>query len=152
MKSCYFYEDQITLSIYYIIHRIASQYITLHYIPQNCIASHRIALYIIFFITLQLTCVEILISIRCLEVIISIDLQQVSIENNVTKLNNCEHSYNYLSQGHYSNIVFLAHAPVCSLCEMNRLTNRRRSDGTVLDGRHGIYGLCDGSSWHCITK
>ena len=44
------------------------------------------------------------------------------------------------------------HAPVCSLCEMNRLTNRRRSDGTVLDGRHGIYGLCDGSSWHCITK
>ena len=42
--------------------------------------------------------------------------------------------------------------PVCSLCEMNRLTNRRRSDGTHLDGRHGICGLCDGSSWHCIAK
>ena len=27
---------------------------------------------------------------------------------------------------------------------MNRLTNRRRSDGTHLDGRHGICGLCDG--------
>ena len=35
---------------------------------------------------------------------------------------------------------------------MNRLTDRRRSDGTPLDGRHGISGLCDGSSWHCITK
>ena len=35
---------------------------------------------------------------------------------------------------------------------MNRLTNRRRTDGTRLDGRHGIYGLCDGSSWRCITK
>ena len=35
---------------------------------------------------------------------------------------------------------------------MNRLTNRRRSDGTHLDGRHGICGLCDGSSWHCIMK
>ena len=44
------------------------------------------------------------------------------------------------------------HAPVCSLCEMNHLTNRRRSDGTPLDGRHGISGLCDGSSWWCITK
>ena len=31
-------------------------------------------------------------------------------------------------------------------------TNRRRSDGTPLDGRHGISGLCDGSSWRCITK
>ena len=39
-----------------------------------------------------------------------------------------------------------------ALCEMNRLTNRRGSDGTVLDGRYGVYGLCDGSSWHCITK
>ena len=36
--------------------------------------------------------------------------------------------------------------------KMNRLTNRRRSDGTHLDGRHGICGLCDGSSRHCITK
>ena len=35
---------------------------------------------------------------------------------------------------------------------MNRLTNRRRSDGTLLDRRHGIHRLCDGSSWHCITK
>ena len=35
---------------------------------------------------------------------------------------------------------------------MNHLTNRRRSDGTPLDGRHGISGLCDGSSWRCITK
>ena len=42
--------------------------------------------------------------------------------------------------------------PVCNLCEMNRLTNLRRSDGTLLDRRHGIYRLCDGSSWHCITK
>ena len=31
-------------------------------------------------------------------------------------------------------------------------TNRRRSDGTPLDGRHGISGLCDGSGWRCITK
>ena len=30
-------------------------------------------------------------------------------------------------------------------------TNRRRSDGTPLDGRHGICGLCDGSGC-CITK
>ena len=35
---------------------------------------------------------------------------------------------------------------------MNPLTNRRRSDGTPLDGRHGISELCDGSSWWCITK
>ena len=35
---------------------------------------------------------------------------------------------------------------------MNHLTNRRRSDGTPLDGWHGISGLCDGSSWRCITK
>ena len=35
---------------------------------------------------------------------------------------------------------------------MNHLTNRRRSDGTPLDVRHGISGLCDGSSWRCITK
>ena len=35
---------------------------------------------------------------------------------------------------------------------MNHLTNHRRSDGTPLDGRHGISGLCDGSSWRCITK
>ena len=35
---------------------------------------------------------------------------------------------------------------------MNRLTNLRRSDGTPLDGRHGVSGLCDGSSWYCITK
>ena len=39
-----------------------------------------------------------------------------------------------------------------ALCEMNHLTNRRRSDGTRLDGRHGISELCDGSSWRCITK
>ena len=26
-------------------------------------------------------------------------------------------------------------------------TNHRRTDGTPLDGRHGISGLCDGSSW-----
>ena len=32
------------------------------------------------------------------------------------------------------------------------LTNRRRSDGTLLAGQHGISGLCDGSSWCCITK
>ena len=32
------------------------------------------------------------------------------------------------------------------------LTNRRRSDGTLLAGRYGISGLCDGSSWRCITK
>ena len=32
------------------------------------------------------------------------------------------------------------------------LTNRRRSDGTLLAGWHGISGLCDGSSWRCITK
>ena len=43
------------------------------------------------------------------------------------------------------------HVPVCSLCEMNQ-TNRRRSDGMPLAGQHGISGLCDGSSWHCITK
>ena len=35
---------------------------------------------------------------------------------------------------------------------MNHLTNRRRSDGTHLDGQHGISELCDGSSWWCITK
>ena len=35
---------------------------------------------------------------------------------------------------------------------MNHLTNRRRSDGTHLDGWHGISELCDGSSWRCITK
>ena len=35
---------------------------------------------------------------------------------------------------------------------MNHLTNRRRSDGTLLDERHGISELCDGSSWRCITK
>ena len=35
---------------------------------------------------------------------------------------------------------------------MNHLTNRRCSDGTHLDGRHGISELCDGSSWRCITK
>ena len=35
---------------------------------------------------------------------------------------------------------------------MNHLNNRRRSDGTLLDGRHGISELCDGSSWRCITK
>ena len=35
---------------------------------------------------------------------------------------------------------------------MNHLTNRMPSDGTPLDGRHGISGLCDGSSWRCITK
>ena len=35
---------------------------------------------------------------------------------------------------------------------MNRLTNRRRWDRTHLDGRHGICGLCDGSSWYCITS
>ena len=35
---------------------------------------------------------------------------------------------------------------------MNRLANRGRSDGTALDGRHGIHGLCDGGSWHSITK
>ena len=35
---------------------------------------------------------------------------------------------------------------------MNHLTNRRHSDGTLLDGRHGISELCDGSSWWCITK
>ena len=27
------------------------------------------------------------------------------------------------------------------------VTNRRRSDGTPSDRRHGISGLCDGSSW-----
>ena len=32
------------------------------------------------------------------------------------------------------------------------LTNRRRSDGTLIAGRHGISDLCDGSSWRCITK
>ena len=31
-------------------------------------------------------------------------------------------------------------------------TNRRRSDGTLLDGRHGVSGRRSGSSWPCITK
>ena len=31
-------------------------------------------------------------------------------------------------------------------------TNRRRSDGTPLDGRHGVSGQCSGSSRCCITK
>ena len=31
-------------------------------------------------------------------------------------------------------------------------TNRRRSDGTPLDGRHGVFGRCSGSSWRCIMK
>ena len=30
--------------------------------------------------------------------------------------------------------------------------NRRRSDGTPLDGRLGVPGRCSGSSWCCITK
>ena len=34
---------------------------------------------------------------------------------------------------------------------MNHLTNRRRSDGTLLDGRHGSSELCDSSSLRCIT-
>ena len=45
-----------------------------------------------------------------------------------------------------SNTKF-THATVCSLCGMICLTNRR-----CLDRRHGISGLCDGSSWYCITK
>ena len=63
------------------------------------------------------------------------------------------HHYHHV-QGEYkwvSNTRF-THAPVCSLCEMNHLTNRRHSDGTPLDGRHGISGVCDGISWRCITK
>ena len=31
-------------------------------------------------------------------------------------------------------------------------TNRRRSDGTLLDWRHGVSGWRSGSSWRCITK
>ena len=31
-------------------------------------------------------------------------------------------------------------------------TNRRRSDGTLLDGRHGVSRRRSGSSWRCITK
>ena len=31
-------------------------------------------------------------------------------------------------------------------------TNRRRSDGTPLDGWHGVSGRCSGSSWRCIMK
>ena len=31
-------------------------------------------------------------------------------------------------------------------------TNRRRSDGTPLDGRHGVSGRHSGSSLRCITK
>ena len=31
-------------------------------------------------------------------------------------------------------------------------TNRRRSDGMPLDGRHGVSGRRSGSSWSCITK
>ena len=31
-------------------------------------------------------------------------------------------------------------------------TNRRRSDGTLLDGRHGVSRWRSGSSWRCITK
>ena len=30
--------------------------------------------------------------------------------------------------------------------------NRMRSDGTPLDGRHGVSGQCSSSSWRCITK
>ena len=30
--------------------------------------------------------------------------------------------------------------------------NRRRSDGTHLDGRHGVSGRRISSSWRCITK
>ena len=30
--------------------------------------------------------------------------------------------------------------------------NRRRSDGTALDGRHGVSGRRCSSSWRCITK
>ena len=30
--------------------------------------------------------------------------------------------------------------------------NRRRSDGTPLDGRHGVSGQRSSSSWRCITK
>ena len=29
---------------------------------------------------------------------------------------------------------------------------RRRSDGTPLDGRHGVSGRRSSSSWRCITK
>ena len=31
-------------------------------------------------------------------------------------------------------------------------TNRRRSDGTLIDERNGISVQCDGSSWPYITK
>ena len=31
------------------------------------------------------------------------------------------------------------------------LTNCRRSDGTPLDGQHGISRLCDGNSWSCFS-
>ena len=31
-------------------------------------------------------------------------------------------------------------------------TNLRRSDGTPLDGWHGVSGRRSGSSWRCITK
>ena len=31
-------------------------------------------------------------------------------------------------------------------------TNRRRLDGTLLDGRQGVSGRCSGSSWRYITK
>ena len=31
-------------------------------------------------------------------------------------------------------------------------TNRRRSDGTLLDERHGVSGRRSGSSWRCVTK
>ena len=31
-------------------------------------------------------------------------------------------------------------------------TNRRHSDGTLLDGRHGVTRQRSGSSWRCITK
>ena len=30
--------------------------------------------------------------------------------------------------------------------------NRRRSDGTPLDGQHGVSGRRSSSSWRCITK
>ena len=30
--------------------------------------------------------------------------------------------------------------------------NRRRSDGTPLDGRHGVFRRRSNSSWRCITK
>ena len=31
-------------------------------------------------------------------------------------------------------------------------TNHRCSDGTPLDGQHGVSGWRSGSSWHWITK